>query len=227
LESIEQIAFYLPNFLTKLNLLNHLLKDEALKRVLVFTNNKKLVEFIHESVSENFPNEFDILHANKSQNYRLNALRSFQNHEIRGIITTDVMSRGLDIIDISHVINLDLPIHNQQYMHRIGRTGRADKLGVAISMITPKEEEQFIEIQLMMAKDLPYTDLPKVLIEEKLLEFEKDKPKVLIKTNTINEGGKAFHEKKDKNKKINLGGPGKRKPPKQTGNRAQKKKKNG
>ena len=67
----------------------------------------------------------------------------------------------------------------------------------------------------------------KVLIEEKLLEFEKDKPKVLIKTNTINEGGKAFHEKKDKNKKINLGGPGKRKPPKQTGNRAQKKKKNG
>lgn len=224
LESIEQIAFQTPNFMTKLNLLNHLLEDESLARVLVFTNNKKLVEFIHEYIDKQYPEQFDLLHANKSQNYRLNALKAFQNREIRGLITTDVMSRGLDITDISHVINLDLPINNPQYMHRIGRTGRADKSGIAISMISSKEEEQFIDIQMMMDKTIDFTDLPSIVIDEKLLEFEKDKPKILIKTNKLT-GGSAFHEKKEKNKKVNLGGPGKRKPPKQTGNRNAKKKK--
>lgn len=224
LESIEQIAYQVPNFLTKLNLLNHLLKDEEFSRVLVFTNNKKLVEFILESVEENYPKQFDLLHANKSQNYRLNALNAFQNREIRGLITTDVMSRGLDITDITHVINLDLPMNNPQYMHRIGRTGRADKTGVAISMISPKEEEQFMDIQMMMNKEISFSNCPEHLIDEKLLEFEKDKPKILIKVNKL-DGGAAFHDKIDKNKKVNLGGPGKRKPPKQTGNRNARKKK--
>ncbi len=224
LESIEQIAYQTPNFLTKLNLLNHLLIDDTFSRILVFTNNKKLVEYIHEAVENQYPDQFDLLHANKSQNYRLKALNAFQNREIRGLITTDVMSRGLDITDISHVINLDLPKHNPQYLHRIGRTGRADKTGVAITMVNPKEEEQFIDIQMMMDKEIDYTSLPAIVIEDKLLEFEKDKPKILIKTNKL-DGGGAFHDKIDKNKKVNLGGPGKRKPPKQTGNRNAKKKK--
>lgn len=225
LEQIEQIAYQVPNFLTKINLLNHLLTDETFERVLVFTKNKKLVDFIYTHIDEAFPSQFDVLHANKSQNYRLNAWRSFQNRDIRGLITTDVMTRGLDINDISHVVNIDLPVINTQYIHRIGRTGRANQKGVAISFISPKEEEEFLDIQVMMNKILDFTPLPDIQIETTKLDFEKDKQKILIKTNKISTENTAFHEKKDKNKKINLGGPGKRKPPKATGNRNAKKRK--
>lgn len=214
LEKIEQLGYHLPNFLTKINLLKHLLQDEALSRVLVFVNNKKTGDILMESLEEDFPDQFGIIHSNKSQNYRLNTMATFQAGEIRGIVTTDVMARGLDISDITHVINMEFPDVEEQYIHRIGRTGRADKTGIAISFITPKEEEQQVAAELLMEKEIEILPLPEELeIADRLLEFEKDrqKMKVLLKR-PKQDGGEAFHEKKDKNKKVNLGGPGKTKP---------------
>lgn len=214
LEKIEQIGYFVPNFLTKINLIIELLNDESFERILFFVNNKKTADLLSTKLEEFFPEQFGVIHSNKSQNYRLNTMAAFQRGEIRGIVTTDVMARGLDISNISHVVNVEFPEIPEQYIHRIGRTGRADKSGVAISLISPREEEIQIEAEMLMEKEIEILDLPdNIEIAEKLLEFEKDKKKVkfLLKRPKL-EGGSAFQEKSEKNKKVNLGGPGKRNP---------------
>ncbi|HBI01469.1 MAG TPA: DEAD/DEAH box helicase, partial [Flavobacterium sp.] len=211
LEKITQIGYKVPNFLTKLNLLKELLhSDESMSRLLIFINNKKTADLVSVALEEEFPDQFGLIHSNKSQNYRLNTMASFQAGEIRGIVTTDVMARGLDISDITHVVNMEFPEVPEQYVHRIGRTGRADKTGVAVSFVSPREEEIQIEAEILMEKEIEFLPLPNIEIEEKVLEFEKEKRKmkVLLKR-PKKEGGEAFHDKKDKNKKVNLGGPGK------------------
>ena len=234
LEKIEQLGYKTPNFLTKVNLILELLNEDALERVLLFVNNKKTADLLADKLEEVYPEQFGTIHSNKSQNYRLQTMASFQAGEIRGIVTTDVMARGLDISDITHVINVEFPEIQEQYIHRIGRTGRADKSGIAISLISPREEEIMIEAEMLMDKELTFLSMPKtVVIAERLLEFEKDKKKlkVILKTNML-EGGASFHEKAKKNTKVNLGGPSKTK--KKTGtsvnrnilkNRAAKRKK--
>jgi ATP-dependent RNA helicase RhlE len=214
LEKIKQSGYSVPNFLTKINLVKELLQDEALERVLLFVNNKKTADLVFNALDEDFSGQFGVIHSNKSQNYRLSTMATFQDGGLRGIVTTDVMARGLDINNISHVINIEFPEVPEQYIHRIGRTGRADKEGAAISLISPREEEIQLAAEVLMEKEIDMQPLPDGLeIAEKLLEFEKDKKKVkfLLKKPKL-EGGGAFHEKSDKNKKVNLGGPGKRTP---------------
>lgn len=215
LEQITQKAVIAPNFLTKINILKHWLStDETMSRILIFVNSKRLADFTLEHIEEAFPYQFGAIHSNKSQNYRLNTMELFQKGELRGLVTTDIMARGLDITDITHVINLQLPETPEQYIHRIGRTGRADREGIAISIISAKEEEQHFDIEELMDYEIPLIEIPEdVVIEEKKLEFEKDR--IFIKKSVkraTEERGAAFHEKKDKNKKVNLGGPGKRTP---------------
>jgi ATP-dependent RNA helicase RhlE len=215
LEKIKQLGYKVPNFLTKINLLNHILaSDETTSRVLIFANNKKTVDLIANSIEETYPDQFGVIHSNKSQNYRLNTMASFQAGELRGIITTDVMARGLDISDVTHVINFEFTDIPEQYVHRIGRTGRADKSGTAISFISPSEEEIQIEAEILMEKEIEFLDFPEeVEMEVRLLEFEKDRKKVKqLMKRVKKDGGEAFHEKSAKNKQVNLGGPGKTKP---------------
>ncbi len=227
LEKIEQLGYKVENFNTKINLLAHLLKtDEDFSKVLVFCNNKKNADYLFTKIEELFPDEFDVIHSNKSQNYRLNAMRSFEKQEIRGLITTDIMARGLDISDITHVINFEIPEVPEQYIHRIGRTGRADKNGVSVSFITKKEETLLLDIELLMDKAVSIKDFPsEVKINPVKIASEKDE--IIMKnahTVKLEEGGGAFHEKKDKNRKENWGGPTKRNPPKTKGvNRGQQK----
>jgi ATP-dependent RNA helicase RhlE len=214
LEKITQNVFHAPNFLSKLNLLKHFLQDDAFSRILIFVNSKRLADFVLEHLEEDFSGQIGVIHSNKTQNYRLNTMQLFQDGELRGLVTTDIMARGLDISDITHVINLQLPDAPEQYIHRIGRTGRADKDGTAITIITPSEEEHFLEIEMLMQKEVAVQSWPEdVVLEEKRLEFEKDfkKVKQLLKK-PKKEGGEAFHKKSDKNSKTNLGGPGKRNP---------------
>jgi len=215
LEKIKQSVIAVPNFLTKINILKHWLQtDESMSRLLVFVNSKRLADFTLEQLEEDFPEQFGTIHSNKSQNYRLNTMELFQKGTLRGLITTDIMARGLDITDITHVVNLQLPEIPEQYIHRIGRTGRADKDGIAISLVGPKEEEQQLEIEELMDYEIPVTEIPQdVKIEVQKLEFEKDRIKIKKSVKRAEEErGAAFHEKKDKNKKVNLGGPGKRNP---------------
>jgi ATP-dependent RNA helicase RhlE len=211
LENITQITYNVPNFNTKVNLLKHLLQnDESMSRVLVFVNNKKISDLLHERIEEDFDGQFGVIHSNKSQNYRLSTMASFQEGNLRGIITTDIMARGLDISNITHVINFEVPEFPELYMHRIGRTGRADASGTAISFITPREEDFKFGVELLMNMELEIQDFPtEVEISSKLIEPEKDRQpiKFLMKKVKL-DGDGAFHEKSKKNKKVNLGGPG-------------------
>ncbi len=214
LENIQQFTYNVPNFNTKVNLLIHLLEsDESMERILVFVNNKKISDMLHERIEEHFDGQFGVIHSNKSQNYRLSTMASFQEGELRGIITTDIMARGLDISNISHVINFEAPEMPELYMHRIGRTGRADATGTAISFITPREADLITEVEILMNHEIDVIEFPEeVEISTKLIEPEKDKQpiKFLLKKPKL-DGSGAFHEKAKKNKKVNLGGPSKTK----------------
>ncbi len=214
LENITQWAYAVPNFNTKINLLKQLLEEnEDMSRVLIFVNNKKISDMLHESIDEAFEGQFGVIHSNKSQNYRLNTMATFQEGNLRGIITTDIMARGLDISDITHVINFEMPEMPELYMHRIGRTGRADATGTAISFYTPREEEFKLEAEVLMNTEIQNIPFPEnVEISLKLIGPEKDKQpmKFLMKKPKL-DGEGAFHDKAKKNKKVNLGGPSKTK----------------
>ena len=214
LTNITQWSYKVQNFNTKINLLKHLLAgNENMSRVLIFVNNKKISDMLHESIEETFEGQFGVIHSNKSQNYRLNTMASFQEGNLRGIITTDIMARGLDISDITHVINFEMPEFPELYMHRIGRTGRADATGTAISFYTTREEEYKLEAEVLMNLEIENLDFPEeVEVSLKLIGPEKDKEpmKFLLKKPKL-EGEGAFHEKAKKNKKVNLGGPSKTK----------------
>lgn len=227
LEKIAQSAVPVENFNTKLNLLIHLLKTETdLEKILIFANNKKHADLIFEKLNVEFPDQFGVIHSNKSQNFRLRVMQEFTNEELRGVITTDIMARGLDIPDISHVFNFEVPEVPEQYIHRIGRTGRADKEGISITFFTKKEEAQLLDIELLMDREIKKTEFPEaVTISKVKIASEQEEVKMKFLTNAkLNEGDSAFHEKKAKNKKTNMGGPSKRKEPKKFGaNRAQQK----
>ncbi len=214
LENIKQITYKVANFNTKINLLQSLLsQDEEMSRVLVFVNNKKISDLLHERIETIFEGQFGLIHSNKSQNYRLQTMASFQNGGLRGLITTDVMARGLDISNITHVVNFEMPDNPELYMHRIGRTGRADATGTAISLFTDREAEMKIEIEALMNMELEVTAFPvHVPISEKLIGPEKEKQvvKFLLKKPKL-DGDGAFHAKAKKNTKVNLGGPSKTK----------------
>ena len=139
------------------------------------------------------------------------------------------MARGLDIPDVTHVINFEIPEVPEQYIHRIGRTGRADKTGDSISYFSEKETDSIEAIEALMEKDILQQAFPtdEVIINPVKREFEKDVVKMkMLTTVKVEERGASFHEKKDKNKKVNLGGPTKRKPPKsKPKNRGQQKQK--
>lgn len=214
LEKIVQKGIAVPNYKTKVNYLKHLLNQDSLEKVLVFTKNKKIADRLFEELHENFPEELDVIHSNKSQNYRFQAIDKFQEGAIRVLIATDIVSRGMDILGVSHVINFDAPKYPEQYIHRIGRTGRARKSGEAVFMFVPSEEEALLEIEILMQTEIPIETLPpEVIISKELMPEERDRSsekEIGGREKRRLPSGKAFHEKSEKNKKINLGGSYKR-----------------
>jgi ATP-dependent RNA helicase RhlE len=210
LEKIIQLGYELPNFGTKVNMLQHLLQaDESMQKVLVFVAKIKIADKLYERMNELFPKMFGVLHSRKSQNMRIDALKQFESNKTRALIATDVAARGLDITDITHVINFDTPQSPNDYLHRIGRTGRVGKDGTAITFINEQEEEYITATQAVMKKEialLPWPD--EVEYSSEMSEDEKpvSKGKNYLKGVKRIERGASFHEKKDKNKKVNLGG---------------------
>lgn len=217
LEKIDQIKYYLPNFYSKANFIELLLAQKELyTKVLVFVSNKKFADILAETIEEKFQGEIAVIHSNKSQNYRLSSLKGFKEGTTRILIATDVAARGLDISDISHVINFDVPENPEDYIHRIGRTGRIDKIGAAVTFVSEAEEERVSGIESFMKKEIPQGELPQELVFSQSLLKEEipaplfDKDYLKVKTQPVKNA--AFHEKKGKNKKVNLGGPKKRNP---------------
>ncbi len=207
-ENIIQTAYEVPNFYTKVNLLTLLLEeDEAMTKVLVFVASKKLADDLYEQMEPKFPGAAGIIHSNKEQNFRFNAVKGFKEGRYRFIIATDIVARGIDISEVTHVINFDLPEVAENYIHRIGRTGRAEKSGVAISFITEKEKSRQAGIESLMKVKIPLSDLPAHLeISTELTEDETPKvymKEIQIKVPKKEERGAAFHEKSAKNSKVN------------------------
>jgi ATP-dependent RNA helicase RhlE len=219
LEKIAQTAYFVPNFNTKINLLEILLTNSEMEKVLVFVSTKKEADRLQHRLENRFHDELGIIHSNKSQNQRINALKQFERGTYRILIATDLVARGLDITDITHVINVDVPTESANYIHRIGRTGRAEKEGAAITLVAEYEENRLKDIEKLMGKKIEIGMLPENLTisftltrDEKPTIIQKDYLKSVSVPKTGKEGGGAFHEKKAKNKKVNLGGPGKRNP---------------
>jgi len=132
-ETVTQFVYEVPRHL-KTALLCHLLQDPALNMVLVFTRTKHGADRVARKL-ESIGIKTGALHANRSQNQRLRALEDFRSGNIRVLIATDIAARGIDVDGISHVVNLDFPPQVEDYIHRIGRTGRAKAIGDAISFI--------------------------------------------------------------------------------------------
>ncbi|MGF1555688.1 DEAD/DEAH box helicase [Paucihalobacter sp.] len=214
LDNIEQSSYKAPNYYTKLNLIVHLLNDaDSLNKVLIFVANKRMADRLFDALAELFPGECCVIHSNKTQNYRLRSIEQFDKGDKRILVATDVMARGLDFETVSHVFNFDTPSYPENYMHRIGRTGRAEQKGIAILLSTEAENEAREQIENLMQMEIPLLELPEeVTISTELIEEER--PQIREHYNPLkqdeDEAGPAFHEKKEKNKKVNLGGSYKR-----------------
>jgi len=212
LENIFQKRYKVPNFYTKVNLLNHLLEDsETFNKVLIFVAYKRMADRLFNQIEESFYGQSCVIHSNKTQNYRLRSIAQFEKGEQRILIATDVMARGLDIDDISHVINFDTPDYPENYMHRIGRTGRAEKEGHSIVFSTMSEEHSVENIENLMKMKISLITMPEIItISDELIEEERPKHREHynpIKRPTDDDApGPAFHEKSEKNSKENLGG---------------------
>lgn len=207
LENINQVAYQVPNYNTKLNLLNHILGLEGMERVLLFAGSRKLADKLYEHLESEFPGEAGVIHSNKAQNTRFRAVENFAEGKQRILIATDILSRGIDITGVSHVINFDVPDVMENYIHRIGRTGRAEMKGDSITFIREKDAEMISQIEKYMNMEIPRKPLPdeveisEVLIGDELERVQMPGSKVKIKKI---ESGPAFHEKKEKNKKVNV-----------------------
>jgi len=208
LENIIQSGYQVPNFHTKVNLLELLLSEEkSMTKVLIFVATKKLADQLYEQLAAKFPGTAGVIHSNKEQNNRFNTVKQFQEGNYRFIIATDIVARGIDINEVTHVINFDTPEVPENYIHRIGRTGRADKKGIAITFITENEKSSLSMIETLMKYQLPIVELPQNLVISEVLT-EDEIPKVFmkiiqLKTPKKEEVGPAFHEKSAKNSKVN------------------------
>ena len=209
LDNINQTVYHVPNFNTKTNLLKRLLADNAdMTKVLVFTASKKLADLLFADLVPMLGEELGVIHSNKAQNNRFETVRQFKSGSYRVLIATDIISRGLDISEVSHVINFDTPEIPEDYMHRIGRTGRADKQGIAILFTTEVERESKERIEELMNKQITIVDLPENLTISNVL-IEAEKPQIKMKTIQLKlpkkeDRGAAFHEKSLKNQKVNM-----------------------
>ncbi|MDG1145203.1 MAG: DEAD/DEAH box helicase [Flavobacteriales bacterium] len=209
LDNISQQCYRVRNFYTKLNLLNYLLLDkEMFSKVLVFVPNKKHADMVFEFLEEQYASELCVIHSNKTQNYRIRSIKQFDEGINRILVSTDVMARGLDLDKITHVINFNTPVFSENYMHRIGRTGRAEEKGNSILFYTDKEEVSKNEIESLMDYMIPQQDFPTEVEEnEQLLPEERDVAKISKNRSTETKvRSSGFHEKKEKNKKVNTGG---------------------
>ncbi|HYF37647.1 MAG TPA: DEAD/DEAH box helicase [Prosthecobacter sp.] len=151
-ETVTQLVYEVPVHL-KPSLLSHLLQDEKLDMVLVFTRTKHGADRVARKLEQTGV-KTATLHANRSQNQRLKALADFKSGAVRVLVATDIAARGIDVDGISHVVNYDFPMHAEDYVHRIGRTGRAQAIGDAISFITPEDQSALRSLEKFIGRGL-------------------------------------------------------------------------
>lgn len=199
-ESVAQWLYEVPNFKTKINLLNFLLQDrERFHRVMIFVKTRRNAESLFKYLDRKTEDEIRAIHANKDQNTRINAMEAFKEGNVRVLVTTDVTARGIDVDDVSHVINFDIPLIYEDYVHRIGRTGRIFKVGEAISFASPMEMLHIEKIESLIRIQIPRKKMPKdVAVEDTSYKESQEMAKALddVKKKMDPNFKGAFHEKK-------------------------------
>jgi ATP-dependent RNA helicase RhlE len=162
---VEQELYHVPNALTKINFLEYLLADqEAFTRVMIFTRTKEVADNVFRFLERKKLGPVRVVHSNKGQNSRINAMNEFKEGKLRILVSTDVASRGIDVTNVSHVINFDVPIMYEDYVHRTGRTGRAFQEGKAITLVTDAETYHIDKIEKIIREKIPVKKLPKQVV---------------------------------------------------------------
>src|SRR5213078_4956052 len=150
--TVTQLVYEVPHDL-KMNLLLHLLGDAGLNMVLIFSRTKHGADRVARKLEQKGIRT-GTLHSNRSQNQRLRALNDFKSGAVRVLVATDIAARGIDVDGISHVVNFDFPMHPEDYVHRIGRTGRAHAVGDAISFVTPEEHAELRALERFIGRGI-------------------------------------------------------------------------
>jgi ATP-dependent RNA helicase RhlE len=199
---VKQELYEVPNIKTKINLLLRLLEDQTeLNRVIIFTRTKETANNIYKFLERKAIGPTRVIHSNKGQNTRINAMYDFKDGSLRILVSTDVSSRGIDVNEVSHVINFDVPVLYEDYVHRIGRTGRAFSDGKAITFVNPAEKYHIQKIEKLIREKITVAKLPDGLemdetsIPEKQ-EMAREIDRQKRKEDPTYQG--AFHERKKK-----------------------------
>jgi ATP-dependent RNA helicase RhlE len=151
-DAIEQIVYPVPEHL-KFELLTRLLNDKNMDSVLLFSRTKHRADRIVKKLRRGSVSAA-VIHGNRSQRQRVNALEGFRQGRTRVLVATDIAARGIDVDGISHVVNYDIPSQPEDYVHRIGRTGRAQSIGSAFTFVTPKDLKMIHRIERIVSKKI-------------------------------------------------------------------------
>ncbi len=151
-ETVTQLVYEVPKHL-KMSLLLHLLREPQMNMVLVFSRMKHSADRLARQLEEKGIRTAT-LHSNRSQSQRLRALKDFKSGAVRVLVATDIAARGIDVDGISHVVNYDFPMHAEDYVHRIGRTGRAHAVGDAISFVTPEDQGELRSLERFIGRGI-------------------------------------------------------------------------
>lgn len=198
--TVKQVLFKVPNNATKMEALVWMFKNrEEMNRVMVFCKTKDMVTQLAAQLEKSGIQEVRVIHSNKGQNARINALDDFKDGKVRVLVTTDVSARGIDVFEVSHVVNFNVPQHHEDYVHRIGRTGRAFKTGEAITLMDVSEVYHVRKIEQLMKQFIPTAELdPTVFIHTTPKDEVQDQNREIDRQKRLeNPDFKgAFHEKK-------------------------------
>ena len=164
-ETVDHYFYAVPNFKTKVNLLQWLLGKPELDRVMVFVKTKQTATQLFRFIGRKSGGDVRLIHANKAQNSRINAFEDFRGGTVRVLVTTDVSARGLDIEEVSHVVNFDVPLVYEDYVHRIGRTGRIGRKGEAITFANPAEQMYLQQIEKLIGTSIRKKTTPEGVVE--------------------------------------------------------------
>lgn len=214
-ETVDHFIYEIPNLKSKINLLTHLLEhyknSGEFGKAIIFTRTKANADNVYKYIIRKVSKEAKVIHGNKDQNSRVNAINGFSSGNFNILVATDVVARGIDINGVTHVFNFDVPVIYEDYVHRIGRTGRAKNSGVAVTFVNQAEKYHVGEIEKLINQTIRVEKIPdEVEIEQgsreemQLIAREIDEQK---RKEDPNFKG-AFHQKK---LKRNVGGVKKRK----------------
>ena len=200
--TVDHALYRLPNFKTKINLLGWLFEHENIDRAIIFCRSKAVADNVYKFLERKIigKDNVRVIHANKGQSTRINSIDDFKSGNIKILVATDIAARGIDISLVSHVINFDVPLIYEDYIHRIGRTGRAQNKGQALSFVLKHEEYHIKKIEKIIKTTIPERPIPQDLVVEET-PFEENQMMLKAIDNQRKKEDPtfqgAFHEKQN------------------------------